>query len=115
MPFVNSYAFRGLSLFRTIVPASESDKPDLAAGHLAIGSDVGSGLAALIGSDGTVIWSRRYTIAGRPLDFIDGAAASGDGFALLSAAAKPASKNLQQYILVRIDGAGNVLWAKQVY
>lgn len=115
MPFVNSYAFRGLSLFRTIVPASENDKPDLAAGHLAIGSDVGSGLAALIGSDGTVIWSRRYTIAGRPLDFIDGAAASGDGFALLSAAARPGVKDLQQYILVRIDSAGNVLWAKQIY
>lgn len=114
MPFVNSYRFQGPSVFRTIVPASDSDKSGSAAGHLAIGVEINSGLATRIGSDGAVVWSRRYNLDGRPLDFIDGVAAS-KGFALLSMAEMPETTGIQRYIVVRIDAAGDVLWAREVY
>jgi len=83
---------------------------------LAIGAEASAGLAALIGSNGDLIWSRRYSSKDGSLNFHDAVlAGSGPeaGFILLSAIETPIAGRLAYFVL-RIDASGNVKWARRV-
>jgi len=83
---------------------------------LAIGAEANAGLAALIGSNGDVIWSRRYSSKDGPLNFHDavlGGNGPEAGFVLLSAIETTTAGRLA-YFVIRIDASGNVKWTRRV-
>lgn len=119
MPFVKSYEFDGASRFRKTIPVTgtvfDSAVPPVKVECLAIGTQANAGLAALLGPNGEIVWSRHYSLSGRPLNFHDGVVAglgADLGFVLLSAIETAAGR--QAYVIIRIDQSGNLKWARQI-
>lgn len=116
MPFVKSYQFDGPSRFRKTIPVAGTAMEGKGAGCLAIGSQGDAGLAALLGPNGEIVWSRHYSLSGRALPFHDGVAVGSGteaGFLLLAAIETPTAGR-QAYVVVRIDESGNLKWARQI-
>jgi hypothetical protein len=112
-PFVNSYEFKGASRFRKVIPvAAPFNKPT---NWLAIGGVGNAGLVASIGTDGEVLWSRTYSLAGHALSFHDGVFGwrDGLGFVLLSSVAMPTAGR-SAYAVVCTDMDGKVRWARLI-
>jgi hypothetical protein len=117
VPFVNSYDFKEASRFLKTIPLPTVGPVQLPARYLAIGLQGNSGLAALIGADGNVQWSRQYSLSGHKLAFHDGVLAgtgADRGFVLLSSLDLPTAGR-RAYVVVRIDASGNLTWARQIH
>ncbi|HET9638388.1 MAG TPA: hypothetical protein VFP12_04200 [Allosphingosinicella sp.] len=103
MPFFNSYAFDRPNRFNRALPVTGGK----AGRFLAVGGWDGSGTAAMIEADGSCAWARRYH--GLTFDFVDVVQVGSAGFLLLSA--PPGDRD---YVLVRIDAGGSVLWSRSI-
>jgi hypothetical protein len=113
VPFFNSYAFDGPNRFNRALPVTGGK----AGRFLAVGGWDGTGTAAMIEPDGACAWARRYQdptpdfgdAVFNVLDFVDAVQVGNEGFLLLSAV-----EGRTEYVLVRIDAGGSVLWSRSI-
>jgi hypothetical protein len=113
VPFFNSYAFDGPNHFNRALPVIGGT----AGRFLAVGGREGTGTAAMIEADGSCAWARRYQDptpdfgdeVHNALDFVDAVQVGNEGFLLLSAV-----EGRTEYVLVRIDSGGAVLWSRAI-
>jgi hypothetical protein len=103
VPFFNSYALDGPNHFNRALPVIGSK----AGRTLAVGGWGGAGTAVMIEADGSCAWASRFQ--GTKLDFVDAVQVGNDGFLLLSAV-----QGGSDYVLVRIDAGGTVLWSRSI-
>jgi hypothetical protein len=113
VPFFNSYAFDLPNHFNRALPVIGGT----AGRFLAVGGAGGTGTAAMIEADGSCTWARRYQdptpdfgdAVFNVLDFVDAVQVGNEGFLLLSAV-----EGRTEYVLVRIDAGGAVLWSRAI-
>jgi hypothetical protein len=109
MTFANAYeqsiSFR---LTRLVRPLSGDG------GMLALGENHPfAGAAVRLDLAGKVVWSRRYRLPGISVRMVDAAPAADGGFLLLAATGQPAPESRDD-LLIRIDSAGVVKWARRL-
>lgn len=110
MAFVKSYDLGSTSGFRKL--AATTPRGDAGSDVVACGTAGERGSAARVAPDGGLVWSRTYSLEGARLAFTDVVAADDGDFILMSTPALGAL--FPECVLVRIDGAGHVRWARRL-